>query len=289
MIFHWTLPRSDLPSSEPSMKITVIIPAAGMSTRFHASNDGADPLNTGRSKLDEDLGGKTVLQRTIELFNTRPEVHQLIVAGPHDPAQMESFKLRHGDRLNLLGAELVQGGKDFRWQSVQAALDAVSSDATHIAIHDAARPAAPADLIDRVFDAAARFEAVIPVVPVSDTLKRVSRDPIDDKSESDPLAAILGAGESNPMHEVVGGVDREDLVHVQTPQVFERELIFQAYAQDDLSSTDDAGLIERLGKQVVTVRGDERNMKLTRSGDLPILRAIMNVQSKSSRASHKRF
>ncbi len=91
------------------------------------------------------------------------------------------------------------------------------------------------------------------------------------------------------MHEVVGGVDREDLVHVQTPQVFERELIFQAYAQDDLSSTDDAGLIERLGKQVVTVRGDERNMKLTRSGDLPILRAIMNVQSKSSRASHKRF
>lgn len=271
------------------MKIAVIIPAAGMSTRFNASSEGADPLNTGRSKLDEDLGGKTVLQRTIELFNTRPEVHQLIVAGPSDPDYMESFKLRHGDRLNLLGAQLVAGGKDFRWQSVQSALDAVSEATTHIAIHDAARPATPPDLIDRVFDAAARFDAVIPVISVSDTLKRVSRDPIDDRSESDPLAAILGAGESIPMHEVVGGVDREDLVQVQTPQVFARELIFRAYTQDDLSSTDDAGLIERLGEQVVTVRGDERNMKLTRFGDLPILRAIMNVQSTSKRASHKRF
>lgn len=271
------------------MKIAVIIPAAGMSARFNASSESADPLNTGRSKLDEDLGGKTVLQRTIELFNTRPEVHQLIVAGPHDPDHMESFKLRHGDRLNLLGAQLVQGGKDYRWQSVQSALDAVSKDATHIAIHDAARPATPPDLIDRVFDAAARFDAVIPVVPVSDTLKRISDYSIDDRSEADPLAAILGVGESNPMHEVVGGVDREDLVQVQTPQVFARELIVRAYGQEDLSSTDDAGLIERLGEQVVTVRGDERNHKLTRAGDLPILRAVMNVQTKTSRASHKRF
>lgn len=271
------------------MKIAVIIPAAGMSMRFNASSEGTDPLNTGRSKLDEDLGGKTVLQRTIELFNTRPEVHQLIVAGPSDPDHMESFKLRHGDRLNLLGAQLVAGGKDFRWQSVKAALETVSDDTTHIAIHDAARPTTPPELIDRVFDAAARFDAVIPVIPVSDSLKRISSDPIDDRSDSDPLAAILGAGESNPMHEVVGGVDREDLVQVQTPQVFARELIFRAYAQDDLSSTDDAGLIERLGEQVVTVQGDERNMKLTRSGDLPILRAIMNVQSTSKRASHKRF
>lgn len=271
------------------MQIAIIIPAAGMSTRFNGSGTGADPLNTGRSKLDEELGGKTVLQRTIELFNTRPEVHQIIVAGPHDPAYMESFKLRHGDRLNLLGAELVAGGKDHRWQSVQSALDRVTEDATHIAIHDAARPATPPELIDRVFDAAAQFNAVIPAVAVSDTLKRVSSEPIDDKSEADPLAAILGAGESNPMYEVVEGVDRVDLVQVQTPQVFERSLLIRAYAQEDLTSTDDAGLVERLGEQVVTVQGDERNLKLTRPGDLPVLRAIMNVHTKSTRESHKRF
>ena len=270
------------------MRIAVIIPAAGSSTRFMGASEGQDPLGMGRSKLDEDLGGKTVLQRTIELFNTRPEVCQIIVAGPHDPDVMAGFKLRHGDRLNLLGAELVTGGKDHRWESVRSGLSLVSDEATHVAIHDAARPASPPDLIDRVFDAAARFDAVIPVIPVSDTLKRVTSEPIDDKSEADPLAAILGAGESNPMHAVVGGIDRADAVLVQTPQAFAKELIRRAYDQENLSSTDDAGLIERLGEQVVTVVGDERNLKLTRKGDLPMLRAIMGVKS-SSRPSHKKF
>ncbi len=272
------------------MKIAVIIPAAGMSTRFNAqSSSDTDPLSMGRSKLDEDLGGKTVLQRTVELFNTHELVSQIIVAGPHDPEAMSTFKLRHADRLNLLGAELVVGGELERWQSVQAALETVNDEATHVAIHDAARPATPPELIDRVFDAASRFDAVIPVVPVSDTLKRVSSEPIDDKSDADPLAAILGAGESNPMHEIVEGVDRVDLVKVQTPQTFSKELISRAYSQADLTSTDDAGLVERLGEQVVTVVGDERNMKLTRSGDLPILRAIMKVHEPKSRASHKKF
>jgi len=271
------------------MKIAVIIPAAGMSTRFNGSGQDADLLGMGRSKLDEDLGGKTVLQRTIELFHTHEHVCQVIVAGPHDHEAMSSFKLHHADRINLLGAELVAGGKDHRWQSVQAALGSVSDDATHIAIHDAARPATPPDLVDRIFDAAARFNAVIPVVPVSDTLKRVSSDPIDDKSDADPLAAILGAGDAIPMHEVVGGIDRQDAVLVQTPQVFAKDLIERAYQQDDLSSTDDAGLIERLGERVVTIAGDERNIKLTRVGDLPVLRAIMNVHGNKQRASHKRF
>ena len=270
------------------MKIAVIIPAAGSSTRFHRPDQGADPLGMGRSKLDEDLGGKTVLQRTIELFNTHESVCQVIVAGPWDPQAMSSFKLRHGDRITLLGAQLVSGGKDHRWQSVQSALASVSDEATHVTIHDAARPAAPPELIDRVFDAAARFDAVIPIIPVSDTLKRISTEPIDDQSQADPLAAILGAGEAHPMHEVVGEIDRSDAVMVQTPQVFAKELIRRAYQQDDLSSTDDAGLVQRLGEQVATVAGDERNMKLTRPGDLPILQAIMGLKA-STRPSHKRF
>ncbi len=289
IIFHRYLVGTGWARTEVCMKIAVIIPAAGMSTRFNSSGQDEDLLGMGRSKLDEDLGGKTVLQRTIELFHTRPEVHQVIIAGPHDPDAMSGFKLRHGDRISLLGAELVTGGKDSRWQSVQAALKSVSDEATHIAIHDAARPATPPELVDRVFDAAARFDAVIPVIPVSDTLKRVSSEPIDDKSETDPLAAILGAGDAIPMHEVVGGIDRRDAVMVQTPQVFAKALIVRAYEQDDLSSTDDAGLIERLGERVVTVAGDERNMKLTRQGDLPVLRAIMKVHAPKARASNKRF
>ncbi|MBL4810034.1 MAG: 2-C-methyl-D-erythritol 4-phosphate cytidylyltransferase [Phycisphaerales bacterium] len=271
------------------MKIAVIIPAAGNSTRFNGCGQDADLLGMGRSKLDEDLGGKTVLQRAIELFNTHEHVCQVIVAGPHDPEAMSNFKLRHADRINLLGGKLVTGGKDHRWQSVESALAVVADEATHVAIHDAARPATPPELVDRVFDAAARFDAVIPVIPVSDTLKRISPESIDDKSEDDPLAAILGAGDAIPMHAVVGGIDREDAVLVQTPQVFAKDLIVRAYQQDDLSSTDDAGLIQRLGEEVVTVAGDERNMKLTRQGDLPILRAVMKVHTPKARPSNKRF
>lgn len=262
------------------MRLSVIIPAAGASRRYASAP---------RSKLDEDLGGKTVLQRSVELFNTRPETHQIIVAGPHDEGAMGEFRERHADRLNLLGCALVRGGAEHRWETVRAALGALDAGATHIAIHDAARPATPPALIDRVIDAASRFDAVIPVVEVRDSLKRVGADPIDPGAPPDPVADILGGDDEPPMHEVEGSIERDRLVFVQTPQVFERALLERAYAQDDLTSTDDAGLVERLGERVVTVRGDERNIKLTRPGDLPVLRAIMGVAAPRERETHKRF
>ena len=272
--------------------MSVVIPAAGSSGRYNSSGGGegaADVLGAARSKLDEDLGGKSVLQRSVELFHTREEVVQVIVAGPFDAGAMEAFRLRHGDRLALLGAELVRGGEKERYETVAAALAHVREDATHVAIHDAARPAASQALIDRVLDAAARFDAVIPVVEVRDTLKRVREGTIDDGSEADPLARILGAGEARPMREVEGTVDRAGLVGAQTPQVFARALLERAYAQGDLSSTDDASLVERLGERVVTVEGESRNMKLTRAEDLAILRAVMGVEAPKGRASHKKF
>lgn len=275
------------------IRVSVIIPAAGSSSRYNASGvggDGAlDVLGAPRSKLDEDLGGKSVLQRSVELFHTREEVVQVIVAGPHDEAAMSDFKLRHGDRLALLGAELVRGGASERYETVHAALAHVRGDATHVAIHDAARPAASQALIDRVFDAAVRFVAVVPVVEVRDTLKRVGAGTIDDGSEEDPLARILGAGEARPMREVEGTVDRSGMVGVQTPQVFAKDVLGRAYGQDDLTSTDDASLVERLGERVVTVEGEARNMKLTRGEDLAILRAVMGVEAPKGRAAHKRF
>jgi 2-C-methyl-D-erythritol 4-phosphate cytidylyltransferase len=274
------------------IRVSVIIPAAGSSSRYNSSGGGdgaADVLGAARSKLDEDLGGKSVLQRSVELFHTREEVVQVIVAGPFDEAAMGEFRLRHGDRLALLGAELVRGGAKERFETVAAALAHVRDDATHVAIHDAARPAASQALIDRVLDAAARFDAVIPVVPVGDTLKRMRAGTIDDGSDEDPLARILGAGEARPMREVEGTVDRAGLVGVQTPQVFAKALLERAYAQGDLTSTDDASLVERLGERVVTVEGEARNMKLTRAEDLAILRAVMGVEAPKGRASHKKF
>ncbi|MHA7814823.1 MAG: IspD/TarI family cytidylyltransferase [Phycisphaerales bacterium] len=269
------------------MRISVIIPAAGASTRYNQGS--ADALGSPRSKLDEDLGGKTVLQRSVELFNTRDEVQQVIVAGPHDQEAFAEFKLRHGDRLSLLGASLVRGGETHRYQTVANALAQVDESCTHVAIHDAARPATDPALIDRVFDTAKSHPAVVPGTPVSDTLKRVEPDAIEDAAGADPVASILGVGTTHTLHRVASTIDRSDLMQVQTPQVFERELLVRAYAQDDLSSTDDAGLIERLGELVVIVEGDPLNLKLTRSGDLPLLRAIMGVKGPSERPTHKRF
>lgn len=269
------------------LNIAVIIPAAGSSRRFNDTDSG---LLAPRNKLDEDLGGRPVLQRTVELFNKRDDVGAVIVAGPHADGAYAEFELRHGDKLALLGATLCRGGATHRHETVKAALDLVPEDATHVAVHDAARPVAPTELIDRLFDLAGRHAAVIPAVPVGDTLKRIGEESVED-TPSDPAAAILGLGSDAPsdLRRVEQTVDRERLVFVQTPQVFEKDLLVRAYAQDDLSSTDDAGLVERLGHEIVTTPGDARNIKITRPGDVPLVRAIGGFKGPAQRATHKRF
>lgn len=271
------------------MRICVIIPAAGASTRYNNDADALDALGGPRSKLDEDLGGKTVLQRSVELFNTREEVGQVIVAGPCEDQPFADFQLRHSDRLALLGASLVRGGKNHRYETVANALRSLDESCTHIAIHDAARPATDPALIDRVFDTAKNHSAVVPGTTVTDTLKRIDPQAVTDTGNSDAVASILGVGTTHSLHRVQSTIDRTNLMQIQTPQVFERELLLRAYAQEDLASTDDAGLIERLGEPVVVVEGDPLNLKLTRAQDLPLLRAIMGVQGPSQRPTHKRF
>ncbi len=266
------------------MKLAVIIPAAGASRRFGD-----------RSKIDEDLGGRPVLQRTVELFNSRDEVAVVIVAGP--AASWEEFKLRHGDRLGLVGVQICKGGAEHRYESVRNAirhLDEADTcapfrDCTHIAVHDAARPATPQDLIDRVVSAAEKHGAVIPGVAVPDTIKRVG--PATADKSVDPLDAILGGGGKpgatvRPVEETVS---REGLMMVQTPQVFRADLLRRAYAQANLDSTDDAQLVERLGEPVIVVEGDPRNLKITRPPDVELCRRILNLRGPVERETHKRF
>lgn len=269
------------------MQIAVIIPAAGTSSRF---NSGPEGLLAPRCKLDEDMGGRPVLQRAVELFTNRPEVGAVIVAGPHDGEAFTRFELRHGDKLTLLGATLCRGGKSHRYETVRAALEHVPPTATHIAVHDAARPVTPSELIDRLFDLAARHNAVIPAVEIPDTIKRLGDEPVPDTPD-DPAAAILGLGEDGPgdLRRVEQTLDRTGLVLAQTPQVFEAELLRRAYAQDDLDSTDDAGLVERLGEPVVVTPGDPRNIKITRPADVPLARAIGGFKPPAGRATHKKF
>ena len=264
------------------MNITVILPAAGAGRRYRAGDD------FGPAKLDEDLGGRPVLQRAVELFVKDHRVGHVLVAGPHADAPFAEFELRHADRLTLIGAHLVRGGAIHRHETVAAALQDVPDDATHIAIHDAARPITPPPVIERVFAAAATHPAVIPVIPVSDTLKRGGE--ALEATDADPLAGILGAGASGPPpRRVLETVDRSELFAVQTPQVFDADLLRRAYAQDDLTSTDDAQLVERLGEPVVMVEGDPSNLKLTRPADLPVVRALGGFKVAEGRPTHKRF
>lgn len=268
------------------MKLAVILAAAGSGKRYSAD------LEFPRSKLEEDLGGRPVLQRTIELFVNRDEAQFIIVAGPADAGEFEEFRTRHGDKLALLGVKLCRGGAE-RYETVRNALAEVPEDYTHIAIHDAARPCTPPELLDRVLEAAAKYPAVIPAIDVPDTLKRAAEQEETDQ-DIDPLDAILGsAGKANVrLRRVETTVDRSRVVLVQTPQVFEAGLLRRAYAQQDLSSTDDAQLIERLnepGVSVTIVEGDPRNIKITRPMDLGMARAVLGVQGPGGRAAHKRF
>jgi len=264
------------------MKTALIVPAAGSSTRFGGP---------GRSKLDEDMAGRPVLQRTVELFIKRDEIDAIVVAGPHEEEAFATFKERHGDKLGLLGVTLCRGGKTHRWETVKSALEHVPADCTHIAVHDGARPATPPELLDRIFEAARSHDAVIPGVEVSDTLKRLSDDTVT--LEQDPVDAILGGGDpgesKDSLRVVQETVPRAGLIAAQTPQIFAADLLRRAYAQEILDSTDDAGLVERLGERVVVIEGDARNLKITRPVDVRLVMAILGLREDKGRASHKKF
>jgi 2-C-methyl-D-erythritol 4-phosphate cytidylyltransferase len=223
------------------------------------------------------------------MFTNNDAVSTVIVAGPAEAQAFEQFKLRHADKLAILGVKLVKGGLDHRWQTVKAALDAIPEGATHIAVHDAARPCTPPELLDRLFDAVQKHPAVIPAVEVHDTLKRVTES--EAEAEEDPLDRILGgAGKPKGKQRIVAQtIDRAGLIAVQTPQVFEAGLLRRAYQQKDLASTDDAQLVERLGETVTVIEGDNRNIKITLPADLPLARAILGLKGPEGRAVHKRF
>lgn len=260
------------------MRICVVLPAAGAGSRF------------GGDKLSQDLGGRPLILRTVELFTRRPEVTSILVAAP--PDAVDEFRSRFGAQLSFHGAHVVAGGRAERWETVQRALAHVPADATHVAIHDAARPAASNELLDRVFAAAALHDAVIPGVPVTATLKRVG-DQLLAAGEDDGIAtSILGevGMERVAARAVVETVSRTGLVAVQTPQVFARELIVRAYATADLpGATDDAQVVERAGGQVVVVEGEQRNVKVTTPEDLELVRLLLGVTGPETRPAHRRF
>src|ERR1043165_6604407 len=191
------------------MKLAVVVPAAGLSRRYSEGQEFP------RSKLDEELGGRPVLHRAVELFTNHDAVGLMLVAGPAEGAAMGQFRQRHADKLGLMGVTLITGGAQ-RCQTVKACVEAVPAEFTHIAVHDAARPCTPPELIDRLIDASGKYAAVIPAIDVPDTLKRIGERETDDR-DVDPLDAILGSAgtKATRVRQVAETVDRARLVAVQ--------------------------------------------------------------------------
>ena len=149
-------------------------------------------------------------------------------------------------------AAAVAGGRT-RSESVRAGLAAIASDAEIAVVHDAARPLATPELFELVIDAVrAGADAAVPALPVTDTLKRVDGD------------------------RVVGTVDRDGLVAVQTPQAF-RVAALRAAHTGAADATDDAALVEAVGGTVVVVGGDPRNLKVTNVADVAVVEALLEA------------
>jgi 2-C-methyl-D-erythritol 4-phosphate cytidylyltransferase len=220
----------------------VILPAAGGSTRFKDKE----------KKPFAQLDGRAVWLRSAELFITRSDVVQCLIVVAQ--ADMEVFKRRYGANLAFMNVQIVTGGAE-RFESVANALAQVKPEAELVAIHDAVRPCLTAALIDAVFAKAAQTGAALLAMPVADTLKQV-----DNK------------------HQVQATMARQGLWLAQTPQVFRRDWLTEAYANRaklGKEITDDAQLVEAAGHPVTVVEGASTNIKLTTKGDLFLAEAIL--------------
>lgn len=221
-------------------KFAVLIMAAGQSTRFGDKHF---------KKPFVALEDRAVWIHSAERFLAREDVVQVLVVISEEDE--EEFKRRFGANLAFMNIQYTTGGVE-RSDSVKAGLAKLSAEATHVAVHDAARPCLADGEIDKVFEAAVKHDAAILATPVASTLKRVE-------------GSII-----------VETVPRESLWAAQTPQVFTVELLGEAHNQASSGPvTDDAQLVEQLGKSVHIVEGSEMNIKITRKSDLSFASAIL--------------
>ncbi|HTZ43103.1 MAG TPA: 2-C-methyl-D-erythritol 4-phosphate cytidylyltransferase [Jatrophihabitans sp.] len=218
------------------MSVAAVLVAAGSGER----------LGLGMPKALVGLAGRSLLDWSLAAFTEHLAVDEVVVVAPAAAAESLSTVLGPGP------VTVVPGGHT-RSESVRRGLAALSDSTEFVLVHDAARPLVPTEMISNVVDALlAGAEAVIPVVPVVDTVKRVADG------------------------RVVETVDRGELCRVQTPQGFRLAELRQAYAAaPELVATDDAGVVEAHGGKVVTVAGDETAFKITTPYDLRLAELLV--------------
>lgn len=219
--------------------ISMIIVAGGSSTRM------------GENKLFMDLFGQSVLLRTLKTIDACVLVREIVIVCKKE--DIEQIQTICNNNLIIKPVKLVSGG-DTRTQSAYKGLLACSKLAKFIGIHDGARPLVTEFVINNVIKRALIKNCAIPVVPVKDTIK------------------IVVDGECSK------GLPRDKLYIVQTPQVFNAEIIKECTEKSiryALNHTDDSSCVEHYSNKVFTVEGDYDNIKITTKDDIALAKLIL--------------
>jgi 2-C-methyl-D-erythritol 4-phosphate cytidylyltransferase len=237
--------------------LSAIIVAAGSSERM------------GFDKLFALVSGKPVIAHTIAAFENTKCVDEIILVGRADSL---------GELRKVIGQpskvkQIVEGGAA-RSDSVRAGLEQVDPKSDFVAVHDAARPMVTPEKIARVFEAARTHGAATLAEPINDTLKRAD------------LAAVAAAAEEAVDLVVKESVDRRGIYAMQTPQVFEKKLLEDAYrlvAETKASVTDEVSAVELLEHKIVLVPNHDFNFKITYPRDLPLAEFVLKQRANATK------
>ena len=222
----------------PLKSCGVVIVAAGSASRMG-----------GIDKVMAPLAGEPMIVRTVRAFQDCDAVKKIVMVTREDLILPITSLCSGMSKLKAV----VAGGSS-RQESVHLGLNALSGEVQLVAVHDGARPLVSWQLIDRVIRAANTYGAAAPAIPVKDTIKVVKG----------------GVVEQTP--------DRSNLFAVQTPQVFDFDLLrgaLKKVEQEQLQVTDDCSAVEQMGMRVKIVEGDERNLKVTTPMDLKIAQMLL--------------
>lgn len=228
------------------MKLCAIIAAGGRGVRMKSSVN----------KQFIEIEKKPIIAHTLEKFEKCADVDSIIPVVPEDWFLYIAENIVDKYGISKVG-KIVIGGEN-RQESVFAALKSLEADATHVAIHDAVRPFVDEDSLNDVLRVGKSTGAAILAIPVMDTLKQVKAG-IVEKTLDRSLAWLI-----------------------QTPQVFEKTAIFQAYKkafEDGILATDDSALLERLGYKIHVVEGAASNIKITTPEDLTFAKYILTQKT----------
>ena len=211
----------------------------------------------GEDKILLELDGRSVIDRTISMFqNSRMVTEIVIVTNTERMGYIRSLCKAKGYSKVLT---ITEGGKT-RVHSVMNGLSCVSNKNGFVAIHDGARPLVTPEIIDDTISKAVTYHAAAPAIPVKDTIKTAQN------------------------HIVTGTPDRASLFAVQTPQVFDYDLLrgaLQKALVDHTAITDDCSAVEALGMSVYLTKGSEENIKITTPLDVVLAEAILQRRKQS--------